>query len=126
MRKSLQREAILKAVKRSKSHPTADQIYEEVKKEIPGISLGTVYRNLRQLSEAGYITRLEVAGSPDRFDGTSDNHYHFRCEKCGRIFDIGETVDHSLEERIARKTGFEITGHYLEFTGICSACQKRG
>ena len=79
MRKSRQREAIIRVLMSTTSHPTAEWVYEEVKKEIPNVSLGTVYRNLKLLKERGEILELEQTGHYRRFDGNSANHYHFRC-----------------------------------------------
>jgi Fur family peroxide stress response transcriptional regulator len=102
------------------SHPGADWVYEQVRKEISNISMGTVYRNLKLLAQAAEIQELEIPGSLSRFDGNNGNHYHFRCEKCHRIFDSGEAVDRSMGRRIAKKTRFRVERHYLEFIGLCS------
>jgi Fe2+ or Zn2+ uptake regulation protein len=124
LRRTKQREAILKVLRGVNSHPTADWIYEEVRKEIPNISLGTVYRNLKLLRESGEILEVDLSGTFSRFDGNPDNHYHFRCEKCGHVFDVDEPVNKELDERVARKTGFKISYHRLEFRGLCKECQK--
>lgn len=122
-RRSRQRDTILKVVMNTKTHPRADWVYEQVRKEIPNISMGTVYRNLKSLAEAGEIYQLELAGSTSRFDGNMDNHYHFRCRKCGDMYDLDEPVDSSIEKRIAQKTGFKITQQRLELLGLCTKCQ---
>jgi len=122
--RSKQKEAILKVLRGTTSHPTADWIYDEVSKEIPNISLGTVYRNLKLLRESGEILEIDLSGTLSRFDGNSDNHYHFRCEKCGRVFDVDEPVNKELDERVAQKTGFKISHHRLEFRGLCQECQR--
>jgi len=124
LRKTKQREAILKVLRSTISHPAADWIYNEVRKEIPTISLGTIYRNLKLLRECGEILEIDLGNTSSRFNGNTANHYHFRCEKCRRIFDIDEPVDVSINERIARKTGFKISHHWLEFRGLCKKCQK--
>ena len=123
MRKTKQKEAILEVLRGTTSHPTADCVYNEVRKEMPNISLGTVYRNLRILCQRGEVLELVLCGSSSRFDARCDNHYHFRCEKCGRVFDIDEPVDKKIDGRIARKTGFEVKYHKLEFRGFCMDCQ---
>jgi Fur family transcriptional regulator, peroxide stress response regulator len=123
-RKSIQRDAILLVVMNTMSHPGADWVYDQVRKEIPNISLGTVYRNLKLLAEAGQIREIEVPGSLSRFDRNISNHYHFRCEKCRCLFDLDESVDRSMELKIARKTGFKVKRHFLEFIGLCLDCQK--
>ena len=124
LRKTKQREAILKVLRGTTSHPAADWIYNEVRKEIPNISLGTVYRNLKLLRECGEILEIDLGSTSSRFNGNAANHYHFRCEKCGRVFDIDEPVDEKINQRIARKTGFKISHHWLEFRGLCKRCQK--
>jgi len=103
----------------------ADWIYDEVRKVIPNISKGTVYRNLKILEEKGEISELNLNGTVTRFEGRQTNHYHFRCTGCGRIFDLDETVDVELDERVARKTGFKVSYHQLEFRGLCKDCQQK-
>jgi len=122
-RKSKQRDTILKVVMNTDTHPRADWIYEQVKKEIPHISLGTVYRNLKALAESGEILQLEIAGETRRYDRNTDSHYHFRCRKCGLMLDLDEPVDHTIEDRIAGKTGFKINRQRVELTGLCRECQ---
>jgi len=124
LKRSKQREAILRVLRGTISHPTVDWIYDEVRKEIPNISLGTVYRNLRLLRENGEILEIDLSGTFSRFDGNPDNHYHFRCEKCGRVFDVAEPVNKELDKRVAQKTGFKISHHRLEFRGLCKECQS--
>ena len=123
MRRTRQKEAILEVLRSTTSHPTADWVYDEVKKEIPNISLGTVYRNLRVLCQLGEVLELVLCGSLTRFDARSDNHYHFRCVKCGQVFDVDEPVNTEMDKTAARRTGFKIKYHRLEFYGLCLECQ---
>jgi len=67
---------------------------------------------------------IDLSGTFSRFDGNQDNHYHLRCERCGRLFDVDEPVNTEIDERVARKTGFQISYHRLEFRGLCQECQK--
>jgi len=122
-RNTRQKEAILRVLHGTQIHPDAGWVYQQVKKEIPNISLGTVYRNLKMLKENGLVNELDFAGSQGRFDGDVSDHYHFRCKKCGRIYDIDEPVDKSIEKIVAGKTGFQVTGHRLEIVGFCVECQ---
>jgi Fur family transcriptional regulator, peroxide stress response regulator len=122
-RDTKQREAIFNILRGTTSHPTADWIYDEVRKIMPNISKGTVYRNLKILRETGQISELNLSGTVSRFEGRQDNHYHFRCEKCGRVFDVAEPVDTGLDQRVAGETGFKISYHQLEFRGLCRDCQ---
>ena len=123
-RQTKQREAILKLLRSARAHYTADQIYDEVRKEISNISKGTVYRNLKILRDTGQISELNLNGTVSRFEGRQDNHYHFRCDNCGRVFDVDEPVDTELDKKVAGKTGFKITYHQLEFRGLCRDCQR--
>ncbi|MBI4303115.1 MAG: transcriptional repressor [Chloroflexi bacterium] len=121
-RKSKQKETILRVLKETDSHPTANWIYEQAKQEIPSISLGTVYRNLKLLKQDGMIRELDFGDNQSRFDGNNQDHYHFRCEGCGRIVDLAVPVDRMLNESVARETGFQVMHHRLEFSGLCRNC----
>lgn len=123
-RETKHREVILNVLRSVDSHPTADWIYDEVRKVIPRISKGTVYRNLKILCEKGEISELNLSGTVNRYEGRQDNHYHFRCEKCGRICDLDIPVDHQLDKKVAEKTGFSVSYHQLEFRGLCNDCQQ--
>ncbi len=126
MRRSRQREAVLRVLMSTTSHPTAEWVYQEVKKEVPGVSLGTVYRNLRQLKERGLILELEQPGQYRRFDGNAANHYHFSCSRCGRVFDVDEPLVKGIDRRVEERTGFKVWHHRLEFRGLCGDCQSEG
>ncbi len=124
-RETRQREAILNILRQADSHPTADWIYDEVRKVIPNISKGTVYRNLKVLQEMGEISELSLNGTVSRYEGRQINHYHFRCERCGRVFDLDEPVNYKLDKRVAERTGFRVSYHQLEFRGLCRDCQQK-
>jgi Fur family peroxide stress response transcriptional regulator len=123
-RDTRQREAVLRVLRNTRSHPTADQIYDEVRKEMPNISKGTVYRNLQVLQEDGFITELNINGTQSRYEFKQDSHYHFRCERCGQVFDLDEPVILELDDRVAKKTGFKVSYHQTEFRGLCKDCQQ--
>ena len=123
-RKSKQKEAILRAVKSTISHPTADWVYEKVKEKIPHISLGTVYRDLKLLKQEGEVSEVGLTDTLSRFDGNTQNHYHFKCEQCAHIFDVDEPLDEEINERVAKKMGFKISHHRLVFYGLCQECQS--
>jgi Fur family peroxide stress response transcriptional regulator len=125
-RGSKQRDTILRVVMNSKDHPRADWVYDQVRQEIPNISMGTVYRNLNSLAKSGDIRQLDIADGTSRFDGNTSNHYHFRCEECGHIFDLDEPVDQSISERVAKNTGFKVYRQRMELIGLCNACQVDG
>jgi Fur family peroxide stress response transcriptional regulator len=122
-RMSKQRDTILRVIMNSKDHPRADWVYDQVRQEIPNISMGTIYRNLKSLTKSGEIRQLDIADGTGRFEGNTENHYHFRCEKCGRIFDLDEPVDQSISERVAKNTGFKVYRQRMELIGLCNTCQ---
>lgn len=119
---SKQREAILRVLRNSSAHPSAEWLYEQVKEQLPGIGMATVYRNLRRLTEDGEVRELQRSSDAARYDGNTATHYHFHCERCGRILDLDEPVDPTIETRIAGRTGLKVTGHYLELRGLCLEC----
>lgn len=123
-RKSKQREAIFEIVREATSHPTAEWVYEQVRRKIPNISLGTVYRNLKLLKQAGMISELDLTDNLSRFNGNVQNHYHFKCEQCGDIFDVDEPVNKEIDNRLAHKIGFKVSHHSLGFYGLCKDCQS--
>ena len=125
LKRSRQKEVIRRILKSTSSHPTADWVYEQAKKEIPNISMSTVYRNLKLLKDSGEILELNLGQVQSHYDGNTTNHYHFRCEKCGWLFDVEEPVDTTIDERVTRATGHDITQHVLEFRGICRDCRSK-
>ncbi len=125
IRLTTQRQIILEELAKVKTHPTASELYDMVRKRLPRIGLGTVYRNLELMAENGMILKLEVGGTQKRFDATTEDHYHIRCSQCGRVDDIDIPVIDSLVESAAESTEYQILGHHVEFTGICPDCQKK-
>ena len=124
-RMTRQREVILEVLHHHKDHPSADEVYERVRKELPRISLGTVYRNLEILSEMGQIQKLELGGDIKRFDWNPKKHYHIRCISCGRVDDAPIAPLQQVENHLYGATVFTIIGHRLEFEGLCPACTQQ-
>ena len=124
LRMTRQRRVILEALKKIDCHPSADQVFHEVRQHMPRISLGTVYRNLETLSELGQIQKLELGGATKRFDWDTRKHYHIRCVECGRVDDAPVAPLQKIENRLYGATVFTIIGHRLEFTGFCPNCSK--
>ena len=124
IRLTTQRQIILEELSKVKTHPTASEVYDMVRKRLPRIGLGTVYRNLELMAENGIIVKLEVGGTQKRFDATTDAHYHIRCSCCGRVDDINVPVIDSLVDAAAENSSYQIIGHHIEFTGICSKCRE--
>ncbi len=122
-RKTGQRKVILEELRKVTSHPTADTIYEMVRRRLPRISLGTVYRNLEVLAEQGEIQKLNIDRAKMRFDGNTSEHCHIRCVVCGRIDDLPVKPVVTLEE-LNSSCGYEILGHKVIFYGKCPECQS--
>jgi Fur family ferric uptake transcriptional regulator len=126
VRNTKQREVILDELMKLRTHPGADELYGRVKKRLPRISLGTVYRNLEMLSREGIIQRLETAGSQKRFDADTGDHRHIRCVNCGRIDDLAAGADREgCDARVAKGTGYRVLGRRVEYLGVCPACGKK-
>lgn len=123
MKYSKQREMVLNALIDNKIHPTADTIYGIIKKDLPTISLATVYRNLNQLADNGDILKIQIPGEPDRFDSTICDHHHFNCVKCGSVCDI-MPEDINLGS-IANINGNVILDYQIILKGICKECQNQ-
>lgn len=123
-RNTIQCSLVLETVNKLQSHATADEIYDAIAQEHPHISRGTVYRNLNRLAEMGKIRKLEIPGRAERFDHLCHEHYHVRCEKCGRVFDVDMDCVAGLEKQIKADHGFQFTGYDIFFKGICPDCRK--
>ena len=119
---SRQRDAIIAFLKSRNDHPTAEEIYTEIRHTIPNISLGTVYRNLTLLSDSGEILRLSFDGKADHFDGTIHPHYHFICTRCGGLQDIPLPYDNQLDICADKVFDGTIENHSLIFEGLCKSC----
>lgn len=124
LRMTHQREIILDELRRSKTHPTADELYERIKKKLPRISLATVYRNLEILSETGLIKKLEISGRQKRFDWNPQDHDHVYCTKCHRVDNIPTETAPLLSIEPNQQKGYRITGCRIEFYGLCPHCLK--
>lgn len=125
MRLTTQRQIILEELSKVTSHPTANEVYDMVRKRLPRIGLGTVYRNLELMAESGVILKLEVGGTQKRFDATTDSHYHVRCTQCDSVDDMDIPVQFHINEIAGNSTEYKILGHHIEFSGICKDCQGR-
>ena len=120
-----QRQVILEELQSASFHPTADEVYRRVRRRLPRISLGTVYRNLETLSKAGIVKKLEFGGSQKRFDSCSEDHYHVRCTSCGRLEDVPLKPIPGIENAYRSVGNYQITGHQLVLMGLCPGCCKK-
>lgn len=121
---SRQREAIVNFLKTRNDHPTAEIVYQNIKETIPNISLGTVYRNLNQLANAGMILRLSCDGKTDHFDAETKPHCHFICKSCGAVSDIPIDPSDGLIAEASSVSANHIEAASILFYGVCSECEK--
>lgn len=124
MKYSKQRELILTTVRKNLIHPTADQVYSIIRKTMPNISLGTVYRNLNLLAENGDIIKISLPNQSDRFDGTLEPHYHMICNKCNQVFDIKLDNLKGLSDDVFKKYEFSVESFDLIINGTCCECKN--
>ncbi len=125
IRYSKQRETIYEILKSNPLHPSVDEIYKQVRKIIPDISLGTVYRNLNVLVEQKRITCFD-AYDKAHYDIRVDPHFHFACKECGKITDveINEVIFDELVNDVESKTGNKLEDIHIVFYGVCSECKE--
>ena len=120
-----QRQAVLKILVTSDTHPTVDQIYERVRVDFPMTSKATVYKTISLAKEMGAVMELEFSKGSNRYDGKRPNpHTHVICTKCTQIMDADDLEITALEQQIILKTGYRIVNHRIDFFGICPDCQK--
>lgn len=124
-RYSKQRELIFENLKSRYDHPTAETIYSDLKIEHPGLSLGTVYRNLNFLADAGLIQKLDVGHQMVHFDADMHPHYHFICEHCHNVYDIEANLNDTVSNEIQSLTKHQIKDVNMIFTGVCQHCQNK-
>lgn len=121
-RNTIQKTLIFSAV-RELHHPTADEIYHAVAKEHPNISKGTVYRNLKTMTEQGRIQQIKNSDGPDYFDHMVQVHYHCKCLKCRKIFDADLPYMEELNGKVTACGDFLAEDHEIIFTGLCPQCK---
>lgn len=123
-RYSKKREGILACLRATDTHPGAEEIYRRLKPAYPDLSLGTVYRNLRELCEEGLIAPVATVDDKQRYDGNVSAHSHLICARCGKVVDLFTPPPASLAEDAARESGFAIREVKLQFVGLCGDCRK--
>jgi len=123
LKSSRQRDLVLKVLRCSHSHPAADWIYEKAREEMPNISKGTVYRNLKILKDEGKIRELSISRGILRYDGDVRNHYHIHCLHCGRVDNLPHSFPRISCQQVEEATGYQVHGHTLEIAGVCSNCR---
>jgi len=125
---SKKRDAILEIMRSTSSHPSANWIYEQLKPAIAGLSLATVYRNIKLFQEEGTVVSVGVIDGKERFDGFVDPHPHFICVSCGAIIDLPLPNSHFIElalEKDETFKGLSINYRKTVFYGSCNQCVKK-
>lgn len=122
-RTTAQLAAVRDVVRAAHDHPTADQVLRRVRKQLPKVSLGTVYRNLQKLVEQGDLRQVELTNEPARFDGMLADHDHFVCDQCRRVTDL--LRDATPVRASLRRGGFAVRACVLTYYGICPDCAAR-
>ena len=114
-----QRLKVLEYLSNSKDHPTAEQIYNALKKEVPSLSKTTIYNTLNYLSDMNIIKVLKIGDNEAHFDAVKERHGHFKCSSCNKIYDFDIDID-SID--IKGLDDFKINEKSIYFKGICSRC----
>lgn len=125
-RNTVQQKIIAQQLRELGNHPTADEVYQAVRRQLPSVSKATVYRTLNKLVDAGQATCVIAGTGAERFDYRTDEHCHVACIECGKVEDVcaGAFDDGVNRKAVAAACGYEILGHNLVFDGICPACQQ--
>ena len=124
LKHSRQRDAILTMLRSRYDHPTAEQLYTDLKPDFPKLSLGTVYRNLALLESLGEVIKISSGDTCERYDGNVGEHYHFSCENCGCVDDVPIPVDFAIDKIAHEALGAKVKRHSTIFFGICKKCLK--
>ncbi len=120
VRNTRQRAAIRDAVERAGRPLSADEIFAEASKEVAGIGLATIYRSLKDLTEEGWLTTVEVPGEPARYERAGKaHHHHFHCCACGKMFEV-DGCPPDLDKLVPK--GFRVTRHEILMHGECVTC----
>lgn len=122
---TVQRRLILKTLLDRRDHPTADEIYTDVKDRLPGVSRTTVYRVLETIVRMGIANKVSHPGAAVRFDPITERHHHLVCRQCDKVVDLEGTPLAEVSFPKTRKTGFQITDYSIYFRGVCSDCLKK-
>lgn len=119
-----QRVAVYRALIKTDTHPTAEEVHKMVRETIRNISLDTVNRTLLTLTQIGVAFQVEGTGQPRRYDGGLEDHQHFRCIKCGKVIDFHYEPFDNIEIPQHLQGQFEIMRKTVYLEGVCGTCRK--
>ena len=121
---TVQRRAIFEALLDRQDHPTIEQVYEDIKARIPGVSRTTVYRTLETFVDLGVSKKTSHVAAMARFDGNVDHHHHLVCVRCDKVVDFDDPALSRLPLPDARRAGFEVVDFSVYLEGLCADCKK--
>ena len=116
---SVQRIRVLEYLQNSKNHPTVDNIYNDLVKEIPTLSKTTVYNILKLFTEKNIARTVRIGNNEARYDGNTSTHGHFKCDKCGNIYDFNVNMD---ELKLPGLDKYKINEYHIYLNGVCEKC----
>ena len=125
LRYSHQREKIYEYLVHSDQHPSAEMVYNSLREELPDLSLGTVYRNLKLLEQLGKVRRVASYQGTERYDAICGDHVHFLCQECGSVRDVTRADAEMIRKAISLEDGSQINKLDLTITGLCPDCAKK-
>lgn len=122
LRHSRQREMIYQYMLSTLEHPSAEMVYSALREQIAGLSLGTVYRNLKLLEELGKVRRVASANGVERYDACCGDHAHFLCSSCGCLRDLEHCDTQTIRSALKIGEGYQLSKIDLTATGLCPEC----
>lgn len=122
LKNTKQRSVILNELRKLKTHPTVEELYEIVKTKHKSMGMCTLYRNLEKFCEEGLVGKIN--SNPTRYDGHIEAHHHIKCVVCGKVADIFTNID--INEAEVKKLGYKLHGYRIELNGVCEKCNKKG
>ena len=124
-RRTRQLDAVYEVLRVAADHPTAAQVYDRVKRFLPRVSLGTVYRNLEKLAAGGRAVPVHLGDKATHYDATVTQHDHFVCRRCGRITDLAEGMQPDVDTRRLEQAGYRVDARRLAVLGTCRPCERK-
>jgi len=118
-----QRDRLLAYLRDTDTHPTAAQIHDAIGPELPGLSLGTIYRNLEVLVGEGLVDEVPAANGATRYDGNPCAHHHFLCDRCSRIIDVELPEPRTLRRKLHDVYALQARSVSIDFHGLCLECE---
>ncbi len=124
-RATRQRAAVLRAVERVHTHPNVEEVYRMVRKQLPKISLGTVYRNLHLLAGEGKLREVQFLGDVIRYDAITGPHEHFYCRECRKVWDLDPSLPKHIVKNVESRMKSSVERYALDYYGLCTSCSTK-